>query len=93
MRRRQHLLYSNITQLFSEVLAENRIAISQQAAWELVKRVGFRQTESSESGCRCERDQSGCIRHGAHREALAEKDYLCQAQARGGRLPRLTLMT
>ena len=26
---------------FSEILAENRVAISQQVAWELVKRKGF----------------------------------------------------
>jgi len=40
-RRRQHLLYSHISQLFSEILAENRIVISQQVAWELVKGKGF----------------------------------------------------
>jgi len=42
-RRRQHLLYAHVSDLFCEVLAENRIAISQQVAWGLVKGTGFSQ--------------------------------------------------
>src|SRR5215472_5522718 len=37
-RRRQHLFYSHVGQLFSEVLAENRVAISQQVTRELLER-------------------------------------------------------
>lgn len=37
-RRRQHLLYSLVAHLLSEVLAENLVAISQQVAWELFMR-------------------------------------------------------
>ena len=37
-RRRQHPLYSHISQLFSEILAENGVAITQQITRELLER-------------------------------------------------------
>ena len=49
---RQHLLYTHVSHLFSEVMTEDRIAVPQQIARELVKRKCFPQLLSRPLGGR-----------------------------------------
>src|ERR1017187_8451454 len=51
-RRREHFLYSHVSYLSSEVIAEDRVAVPQQVAWELVKGKCFPQLLPSPLGGR-----------------------------------------